>query len=69
MDEASLTKELRRVRRVRTRLQKEEGSPSEADLDTALLLLWHSIGDMHLGAQYLSSVVQGRRRDTAQRGM
>ena len=53
MDEAALTKELRRLRRERTRLQKEEDSPSEADLDTALLVLWHSMGDMHVGQQYL----------------
>ena len=48
-----MTKELRRLRRVRARLEKEEDSPSEADLDTALLVLWHSMGDMQLGQQYL----------------
>ena len=41
------------MRRERTRLQKEEDAPSEADLDTALLVLWHSMGDMHVGQQYL----------------
>ena len=53
MDEAALTKELRRCKRVRTRLQKSEESPNAADVDTALLVLWHSMGDMHLGQQFL----------------
>ena len=61
MNAAALTKELRRLRRVRARLQKEETSPSVADLDTALLVLWHSMGDMHLGKQFLREC-RGRQK-------
>ena len=68
MDEAALAKELRRLRRERKRVLKTEDEPSEADLDTALLVVWHSMGDLRLGQQYLREcrARQKRRRSCAE---
>ena len=68
MDEAELAKELRRLRRERKRLLQKEDEPSEADLDTALLVVWHSMGDLRLGQQYLREcrARQKRRRSSAE---